>query len=68
MGAVAAIEAQAKDNTLFSAMILIARLIQVKILLKRSLESLQFTFLGYDFSIPACNLLQKYAFIRMCKL
>ncbi len=31
-------------------------------IIKKSLESLQFTFFGYDFSIPACNLLQKYAF------
>ena len=31
-------------------------------IIKRSLESIQFSFLGYDFSIPACNLLQKYAF------
>ena len=31
-------------------------------IIKCCLEGLQFTLLGYDFSIPACTLLQKYAF------
>lgn len=62
MGAVAAIEAQSQDNSLFSGMVLDCPFDSSENIIKRSLESLQFTFLGYDFSIPACNLLQKYAF------
>ena len=62
MGAVAAIEAQSQDNSLFSAMILDCPFDSSENMIKRSLENLQFTFLGYDFSVPACNLLQKYAF------
>ena len=62
MGAVAAIEAQSRDNTLFKAMILDCPFDSSENIIKRSLESLQFTFLGCDFTIPACNLLQKYAF------
>ncbi len=62
MGAVAAIEAQAQDSSLFKAMILDCPFDSSENMVKRSLESLQFTILGYDFSIPACNLLQKYAF------
>ena len=62
MGAVASIEAQAKDNTLFDAMILDCPFDSTENIIKKSLEGLQFTFLGYDFSIPACNLLQRYVF------
>lgn len=62
MGAVAAIEAQSKDNTLFKAMILDCPFDSSENIIKRSLQNLQFTFLGCDFTIPACNLLQKYAF------
>lgn len=62
MGAVAAIEAQAKDNTLFKAMILDCPFDSSENIIKACLESLKFSFLGYDFSIPACTLLQKYAF------
>lgn len=62
MGAVASIEAQARDHSLFSAMILDCPFDSSENIIKKSLESLQFTFLGYDFTIPACSLLQKYAF------
>jgi len=62
MGAVAAIEAQAQDKSLFAAMILDCPFDSSENIIKRSLESIQFTFLGCDFTIPACNLLQKYAF------
>lgn len=63
MGAVAAIEAQAAfHNSLFQAMILDCPFDSTENIIKRSLENLQFTFLGYDFSMPACCLLQKYAF------
>ena len=46
MGAVAAIEAQAKDNSLFSAMILDCPFDSSENIIKRSLESMQFTFFG----------------------
>ena len=62
MGAVASIEAQAKDETLFNAMILDCPFDSTENIIKKSLEGLQFTFFGYDFTIPACTLLQKYAF------
>lgn len=62
MGAVAAIEAQAKDKTLFKAMILDCPFDSSENIIKSCLESLKFSILGYEFSIPACNILQKYAF------
>jgi pimeloyl-ACP methyl ester carboxylesterase len=62
MGAVASIEAQAQDDTLFKAMILDCPFDSTENIIKKSLENMKFTFLGYDFSIPACNLLQKYVF------
>jgi len=72
--AIAAIEPSAKiadnahlplaktNNALFSAMVLDCPFDSSENIIKKSLESLQFTFCGYDFSMPACNLLQKYAF------
>lgn len=62
MGAVASIEAQAQDKSLFHAMILDCPFDSSENMVKRCLESVQFSFLGYDFSIPACRFLQKYAF------
>lgn len=62
MGAVAAIEAQSSDETLFSAMILDCPFDSSENIIKKNLENIQFTFLGYDFSVPACSLLQRYAF------
>src|ERR1700733_14759527 len=62
MGAVAAIEAQSRDETLFSAMILDCPFDSSENIIKKSLENIQFTFFGYDFSVPACSLLQRYAF------
>lgn len=62
MGAVAAIEAQAKDSSLFSAMVLDCPFDSSENIIRRSLEGIQFSFLGYDFSVPACSILQKYAF------
>ncbi len=63
MGAVAAIEAQSKDSSLFSAMVLDCPFDSSENIIKRSLEGIQFSFLGYDFSVPACSILQKYAFL-----
>lgn len=62
MGAVSSIEAQAIDSSLFDAMILDCPFDSCENVIKRNLSNLQFTFLGYDFTMPACELLQKYAF------
>lgn len=62
MGAVAAIEAQSKDPSLFAAMVLDCPFDSSENIIRRCLENIQFSFLGYDFSVPACSILQKYAF------
>jgi pimeloyl-ACP methyl ester carboxylesterase len=62
MGAVAAIEAQAKDNKLFDAMILDCPFESSENLLRRSLDTIKCSFLGYEFSLPGRGLLQRYAF------
>lgn len=62
MGAVAAIEAQAKDAQLFQAMILDCPFDSTENLLKRSLDSIKCSFWGYEFSMPGRSLLQRYAF------
>jgi uncharacterized protein len=62
MGAVAAIEAQAKDGKLFDAMILDCPFESAENLLRRSLDTIKCSFLGYEFSLPGRGLLQRYAF------
>jgi pimeloyl-ACP methyl ester carboxylesterase len=62
MGAVAAIEAQAKDGSLFNAMILDCPFDSAENIIKRGLEHLKITVAGYTFSVPGRSLLQKYAF------
>lgn len=62
MGAVASIEAQAKDNRLFDAMILDCPFESTENLLKRSLDSIKFNFFGYEFALPGRSFLQRYAF------
>jgi len=62
MGAVAAIEAQAKDGKLFDAMILDCPFESSENLLKRSLDSIKFSLFGYEFSLPGRCLLRRYAF------
>ena len=62
MGAVAAIEAQAKDGSLFDAMILDCPFESTENVLKRSLDNIKFSFFGYEFSLPGRSLLQRYAF------
>jgi esterase/lipase len=62
MGAVASIEAQAKDMNLFAAMILDCPFDSTENIIKKCLESLQFSLCGYEFAFPACGLLQRYAF------
>lgn len=62
MGAVAAIEAQAKDNSLFDAMILDCPFESTENMLKRSLDNIKLTLFGYEFSLPGRSILQRYAF------
>jgi pimeloyl-ACP methyl ester carboxylesterase len=62
MGAVAAIEAQAKDNALFSAMILDCPFESTENVLKRSLDSIKFSLFGYEFALPGRGVLQRCVF------
>jgi pimeloyl-ACP methyl ester carboxylesterase len=62
MGAVAAIEAQAKNNDLFDAMILDCPFESTENVLKRSLDNVKISIFGYEFSLPGKSLLQRYAF------
>ncbi|MDP3888961.1 MAG: alpha/beta hydrolase [bacterium] len=62
MGAVASIEAQAKDATLFDAMILDCPFDTSENVIKKGLEGLKFYFWGYEFNLPGKSLLEKYAF------
>jgi pimeloyl-ACP methyl ester carboxylesterase len=62
MGAVAAIEAQAKDSSLFDAMILDCPFDSTENVLKRSLDNIKLSLFGYEFSLPGRSLLQRYAF------
>lgn len=62
MGAVAAIEAQAKDGSLFDAMILDCPFESTENVLKRSLDNIKFSLFGYEFSLPGRSILQRYAF------
>lgn len=62
MGAVAAIEAQAKDASLFNAMILDCPFESSVGVLQRSLDRAKFSLFGYEFNLPGKSLLKKYAF------
>lgn len=62
MGAVAAIEAQAKDSSLFNAMILDCPFESSIGVLQRGLERAKFSLFGYEFDLPGKSLLKKYAF------
>ncbi len=62
MGAVASIEAQAKDPSLFKAMILDCPFDSSENLIKKALDDLKFTMFGYEFEMPGKQLLEKYAF------
>lgn len=62
MGAVAAIEAQAKDKKIFDAMILDCPFESTENVLKRSLDHMKISILGYEFGLPGRSLLQRYAF------
>jgi pimeloyl-ACP methyl ester carboxylesterase len=62
MGAVAAIEAQSRDSSLFEAMILDCPFDSSENVLKRGLENTKFNLFGYEFSVPCRSLLERYAF------
>jgi len=62
MGAVASIEAQSKDSSLFDAMILDCPFDSSENVIKRGLENLKITLFGYTFDLPGKSLLQRYAF------
>jgi len=59
MGAVAAIEAQAKDP-LFKAMILDCPFDSSERVLQHNLGNIKFSLMGYQFAMPCNNLLQRY--------
>lgn len=62
MGAVAAIEAQAHDGSLFDAMILDCPFDSSANVIRRLLERVKFSVCGYEFGLPCCGILQRYAF------
>ncbi len=62
MGAVASIEAQAKEPKLFDAMILDCPFDSTESIIKKMIHSLKFTFFGYEFNLPGRSYLEQYAF------
>jgi len=62
MGAVAGIEAQAIDPTLFDMMILDCPYDRSKNVIKKGLENMQFSICGYSFSLPGKDLVKQAVF------
>jgi pimeloyl-ACP methyl ester carboxylesterase len=62
MGAVSAIEAQAKSSDLFDAMILDCPFESSEKVIQSGLEGLKCTVFGCEFDLPGRDFLQKYAF------
>jgi pimeloyl-ACP methyl ester carboxylesterase len=62
MGAVASIEAQAKQPDLFKAMILDCPFDSSENVVKKALANLKFNILGYEFEMPGRQLMEKYVF------
>jgi len=62
MGAVASIEAQAKDSNLFDGMILDCPFDTTESIIKSGLDNMKLSLFGYEFGIPGRSLLQKYVF------
>jgi len=62
MGSVSAIEAQARDSSLFEAMVLDCPFDSTENVLRRGLANVKFALFGYEFSIPCRTLLERYAF------
>lgn len=69
MGAAAAIAAQSKDQSLFSALILDCPYDATDTLIKRSLENLKISLFGYSFEFPGKSILERFAynsFVQSC--
>lgn len=62
MGAVAAIEAQAQEGNLFDGMILDCPFDTSENVIKRGLDNLKLSIMGYEFELPGRAILQRYAF------
>jgi pimeloyl-ACP methyl ester carboxylesterase len=62
MGAASAIEAQARNHSLFDAMILDCPFDSSENIIKQGLDGLKVSAFGYEFNMPGRSLLQKYAF------
>ncbi len=62
MGAVATIEAQAKDSSLFQAMILDCPFDSTESIVKKSLQGLKVSLFGYEVDLPGRSYLERYAF------
>jgi alpha-beta hydrolase superfamily lysophospholipase len=62
MGAVASIEAQAQDSTLFDAMILDCPFDSSKNLIRKGLSNMKLNVFGYEIDIPGRSTLEKHAF------
>lgn len=62
MGAVALIEAQAKDKTLFDAMVLDCPFDSTERVLAQSIDRLKISLFGYEFDLPGKSILRRYAF------
>ena len=62
MGAVATIEAQAKEPGLFSALILDCPFDSTENVIKKMLQSFKFSIFGYEFELPGLKFLEQYAF------
>ncbi|MCL4229919.1 alpha/beta hydrolase [Candidatus Dependentiae bacterium] len=64
MGAVSAIEAQARQPDLFKGMILDCPFDSVEKLIRRGLDEMKISFLGYEVPLPGKKLLERCAFNR----
>ncbi|MFC1842284.1 alpha/beta hydrolase [Candidatus Dependentiae bacterium] len=62
MGSVASIEAQAKDRSLFDAMILDCPFDSAENVIKQGLDNKKISIFGHEFNIPGKRILQKYVF------
>lgn len=62
MGAVASIEAQAKDPALFQALVLDCPFDSTENVVKKALASVKFSLFGYEVDLPGRTYLEKYAF------
>ncbi len=62
MGAVASIEAQAVDSALFDAMVLDCPFDSSEKTIKRCIDNMRITLLGYEFELPGKEFLQQHVF------